>query len=787
MASRMKRIHRLIYQEIGPPTTIALLVLTFVVFTRDFGRISKLFIQQGAEAGTALDIILGLLPAILVYTVPIAFLIGTLVGFSRLSTDSEVVALRAGGVSIFQIIWPVIKVAAGVAAITASLTFYFFPWGNWKYTEVRKDLGARPVQSEIKPRIFFEDLPGKVLYIEDQVLQSMEWKGVFLADTSSSQESDGGAERIVLARGGRLIVSPDNQRLQLDFEGGLSYEINPEAPETYHWNRFARLEVPLPQDETTDQPDRRKRPREMYLDELLLDVRQGTPTQRRFGLVELNRRLALPVSALLFGILGVTLGARPHRGGRGYGIVVGLTVAFAYYALLSSGVKMSEDRVVTVGLGIWGPNLLLALIASLSLRFVQYDAGPLSGLNGPSLLSRLAGKVRLLGKRVGNWLMGLRSGLRRAVWRVSSLLPRVARVIDLYVMRTFFMYLLATLLACMGLYYLFTFFDLINDIFTNDISYGTVAEYFTFLMPQALTLLVPISTLIATLICFGVLLKTNQLTAMKACGISLYQVILPVIGLAVIISGFSYLNHEYVLPYANQRQDLLRSRIKGRPIQTHYSPQSRWIFGKSSNLYNYEHYDADRDRFAKLSIYDLQVGGNDLDSHVFARQATWDRAAQSWRLIDGWKLDFAKGEGGDRFERFEQILLKLDEAPDYFETEVKESSKMTYSELRSYIAKLQQSGFEVDHLKTELYTKLSFPLVPLIMTLLGVPFAFTLGKKGALYGIAVGVVIGMIYWGAFGVFGVLGAGGLLAPMLAAWGPNMIFVAGAAFLVLNVRT
>ncbi len=112
---------------------------------------------------------------------------------------------------------------------------------------------------------------------------------------------------------------------------------------------------------------------------------------------------------------------------------------------------------------------------------------------------------------------------------------------------------------------------------------------------------------------------------------------------------------------------------------------------------------------------------------------------------------------------------------------------MTYLELKDYIEGLQQGGFEVDHLKTELYTKLSFPFVSLIMPILGIPFAFTIGRKGALYGIAAGVFLGIFYWGAFGVFGVLGSNGLLSPLLAAWGPNLLFGAGGALLFSAVRT
>ena len=129
----------------------------------------------------------------------------------------------------------------------------------------------------------------------------------------------------------------------------------------------------------------------------------------------------------------------------------------------------------------------------------------------------------------------------------------------------------------------------------------------------------------------------------------------------------------------------------------------------------------------------------------------------------------------------------MKEEPAYFEEEVKESSKMTYLELEDYIQDLQHGGFEVDHLRTELYKKLSFPVVSFIMSILGVPFSLTIGRRGALHGIAIGVFLGIVYWGAFGVFGILGTNGLLSPVLAAWGPNILFGAGGFLFLLGVRT
>jgi LPS export ABC transporter permease LptG len=295
-------------------------------------------------------------------------------------------------------------------------------------------------------------------------------------------------------------------------------------------------------------------------------------------------------------------------------------------------------------------------------------------------------------------------------------------------------------------------------------------------------LLVPISLLIATLVTFGLLEKTNQIVALKSCGVSVYRLAIPVFVTGAIICVFMFFVQEYALPYANQRQDSLRKTIKGSPIQT-YQPGRQWIFGEENRLYHYNYFSPLRNQLGGLSIYRLDIRHNQLYEHVSAQRATWDRETQSWRFVEGQTRNLSDGT----FEQFDEKLFKLPETPEYFDEEVKASSKMTYLELRTYIDDLRRGGFEVDYLLTDLYEKVSFPVVNFIMAIIGLPFALTMGRRGAFFGIAAGVIIGIVYWGAFGVFGVFGSNGLLAPMLAAWGPNIVFGAGGVMLLSMIRT
>ena len=779
--AQIKKVHRVIYSEITPPSLIALIVLTFVVFTREFGHLAEMLIRKNATPLTVLQVVASLLPGILIFTVPFAFLIGTLIGVSRLSSDSEIIAMRAGGLSIYQMMWPVLKVGVGVTLGGLILTLVFLPQGNWSLRQMRHQIGLRPVQSEIKPRVFNEDMPGVVLYVEDLELQSSQWKGAFLANTESS-----GEKRIILAQLAYPLFSPDAQRLQLHFEQGSIYKVNPNSPEKDSLTRFQTLDVPVSFPATAPPVEASPKQRQdKVLPELWSDLQTQDSEIRNQTLIELQRRVALPLSALLFAVLGVTLGTHTPRGGRGYGFILSLVIAFTYYLLFATGIELAENGTLSVGWGVWGADLLLGLAAVLTIRYSDPKWGLLSALTQSSIPAKLA-----------HGLKGLMGGMERVAralshrfQALSSSFPTVrfqlARVIDLYMIRACLLYFLLTLSICASLFYLFTFFELIGDIFSNDVPYALVLDYFFFLLPHILILIVPMSILIATLVTFGLLEKTNQIIALKACGVSVSRLAMPLLALAVTFSGSVFVLQEYVLPYANQRQDNLRNVIKGRPAQTYYQLGRNWIFGEDNRLYNYSYFDPDNDVFAEIAVYQLDISQNRLFEHTYARRAMWDGTTQSWQLFDGWRRSF--GEQRVEFSTFETRRSLDIEPPTYFEKEVKQSSKMTYGELRVYIDELQMGGFEVDHLKTELHRKISFPLVSVIMSLLAIPFAFSVGRKGALHGIAAAVLIGIAYWGTFGAFGLLGANGLLSPMLAAWGPNVLFGASSVLLLSGVRT
>ena len=146
---KLQKIQWVIYREILPPAGISFLVLTFVVFSKEFGRFTELLIRKNADFLTVLQFVVFLLPSVLVCTGPIAFLVGTLIGFNRMSSESEIVAMRAGGISLTQIMTPVFRMGIMISAITLVLTMFLLPAGNWRLKLAREEIGVSPGLSAV--------------------------------------------------------------------------------------------------------------------------------------------------------------------------------------------------------------------------------------------------------------------------------------------------------------------------------------------------------------------------------------------------------------------------------------------------------------------------------------------------------------------------------------------------------------------------------------------------------------------------------------------------------------
>jgi lipopolysaccharide export LptBFGC system permease protein LptF len=216
-------------------------------------------------------------------------------------------------------------------------------------------------------------------------------------------------------------------------------------------------------------------------------------------------------------------------------------------------------------------------------------------------------------------------------------------------------------------------------------------------------------------------------------------------------------------------------------------PQRKWIFGESNRIFNYDYFDAGQNLFVGLNVFEVDFNRLKILKRIHVARAVI-QSSGGWVVENGWIRDFQSEQDG--FRSITKETFEFPEKSSYFQREIlqpKESAKQTYLELKSYINYLSKSGYNATELYVELYKKISFPLSCLVMALLGVPFSFFTGKKGAFFGITASIAIAMSYWGVYSVFEQMGAYGLLLPLLAAWAPNILFGAAGLALLFTIRT
>jgi LPS export ABC transporter permease LptG len=377
---------------------------------------------------------------------------------------------------------------------------------------------------------------------------------------------------------------------------------------------------------------------------------------------------------------------------------------------------------------------------------------------------------------------------------VMSALPLrlpMASILDRYVAANYARIFGLSAIGLTGLFYISTFLDNADKVFKGTATWGMLGAYFWYITPQYVYYVIPMSILIAALVTIGLLTKNSEIVVMKACGVSLYRIAWPMFACAIVAGSFLFVLEQTILGPSNRQAEAVRHIIRGGSPQTFDVLNRRWLVGNRGQIYHYNYFDPRTQQLGGVSTYEFDGAMQALSRRTFAERAVYTsdsdpRHPDVWTAERGWMRAF-DAEGNTRaFESFDESQLPY-EPPSYFATEQPDSKFMSYSQLRAYIARLQESGFDVVSQQVALERKLSFPFVTLIMTLIAVPFAVTTGRRGALYGVGVGIALALVYWTGISIFAAIGAGGLVTPVVAAWAPNILFGAAATYLMLTVRT
>lgn len=349
------KIHRYIAREVGVPTLLALVVFTFVLLMGRILKLMELVVNKGVPAIEILQLFSFLIPTFLVITLPLAFLLGVMLGFGRLSSDSEIIALKASGVSLYYMFRPVLVLAVLTALLTGLLTLVLGPAGNRAFREQIFNIAAKRANVGIQPHIFNAEFDDLVLYIDEEDKENNIFKGVMISD-----QRTGTSPSIIFAQQGRIFSDPEALTLTLRIENGAIHRATP-GKEADQIIRFSTYDVNLNMGQQLEQAEKRPpKPAEIRSHELAkaLFPDSGTSPKNPKMAIEFHSRLIFPLAPLLFALVGVPLGVHSQRSGRSGNFSIALFVFLSYYLSLSLAETLVVESNFPAALSLWFPSLL---------------------------------------------------------------------------------------------------------------------------------------------------------------------------------------------------------------------------------------------------------------------------------------------------------------------------------------------------------------------------------------------------------------------------------------------
>ena len=780
----MRILTRYILGEILSHALIGCALFTFILFMRELPHILEMVVRNSSILTNVAEAFLFTLPNIFVVTIPMGVLVGVLLGLSRLAADSEIIAMRASGLGIGYFVRVASVVAVGGTILGLFNALYVAPRANQGLLNLDRIL-ATQASYEIEPRVFHEEFKNTVLYVQDvrSGTGAANWRQVFIADVT-----DPSMPKITTAASA-TVVSDSTTALLMRLRDGTEHE-QPEAgqPQQYNISTFTVDDLPFtPAQQNEGHLGRVDTPIYALPLHELLSLSHG-PDGKRF-LIEANKRFSYPAACFVLMLVGVPLGVTSRRGGKSSAWVFTILLVCLYYSLSLFGTALGKQNWISAFVAVWLANLLFAAGGLFLLWQMASGGRVLSAIT--SFMSRSPKTAPALAEPNGAPKRPFAARMFPSMQR-NSARHAFPRILDEYVVREFLFMFLLVLCGFVMLMLVFTFFELISDILRNRPALSIVGEYLIYLTPSMLYQIAPLAVLIAVLVTFGVLNRNSEIIAMKATGISIYRLVVPVVGIAAILAVSLFLFDETYLPQANRRQEALRNIIKGRPPQTVLHPEQRWVFGhpnagEPGRIFYYQFFDAAQQEFANLSVFEFDPSTFAITRRIFASRVYWDADHGAWTFQNGWQRDL-QGDHTRDYREFQQTTFdEIHEAPGYFTKEEKQSQEMNFGELQRYISALSQSGFDTMRLRFDLWHKLSYPLIAVVMAGLAIPFALSMGRRGSLTGIAVAIGVALTYFVADSLFRALGNVNYLPAALAAWSPDVLFGLVGGYLLLRTPT
>jgi len=552
------------------PAMLGLMVFTFLLIIPTVLRSTEELVAKGVPARVIGTLMLTLLPSALGLAIPMALLLGLLIGFGRLSADREWVAMQACGVSLARMLWPVGVLAGAATAATLYVLLAALPQANQAFREIMFRILSERAEGEVRPRVFFDAFPGATLYVRE-LPSGGGWKDVFLATGGEGQP-----EAVHVAKRGRVLIDRAQRRVEIVLEQGVTHTVG--EGDSYRPSSWTQSILSVDPENIFPKAGPAKGEREMSIAELRTRIadRASRGESTVGAQVEVQKKFSIPAACLVLGLFGLALGASHRRDGKLSSFVIGIIVIFVYYVLLENSSNLAKGGFVSPWIAAWLPNVVF-------------------GLGGVALfLSRRRAIERT--RTWPRWWTAFLSLLPRRPkggdggLRVLPSMPGT-RLLDRYVFAAYARIFWLCVVALLGLFHISTFIDLSDEVLRGDATWSQLFWHLWFATPQALYYVLPISVLLATLVTVGLLTRNSELVVMKACGISLYRVSLPLFLAAAAVAGAAAWMQETILGPANYQAEAIRHVIRGGSPETFDVLRRRWVAASNGEIYHFGYFD----------------------------------------------------------------------------------------------------------------------------------------------------------------------------------------------------
>jgi len=762
-----KLISRYVVKGALPYALLSLVLLTAILFTQQSGRFAELALYADLPLSLAAEIAAALLPSVLILTLPVAVLAGIVIGFARMGSDSEIVAMRAAGLGTWSLLWPGLVIGLLATGAAAFLHLKEAPQAARDLRRAVVQGALRKLESPVEPRTFNTEIPGYVVYVQDGDKSLGSWGRVFIYAQKD------GSTRIVTARSGRIDSSAEKSELVLSDAVAMKMPSAQSSDRSYVVERLdqLRLAIDTGRDKLLESLNKKEvQVEELDWNDLRHQAKSESINERREAERTLQRKLALSAAPFVFALFGGLLGMRVRRGGRGVGILLSLAVVVIYYLVSLLGESLARTNAASAIVGQWMATALMLLFSLILLRFKG--------------MPRLEWVRRLFRKKQPD-----SDGRPHAIQEHTLGAGRSGfpSLLDTSLFRTLSMSFLVGFVSLVSIFIIFTLFELWRFIGSNHVPAGIVAKYLLYLLPLVAVELFPATMLITVLIAYALLARRSEAIAWWASGQSVYRLMMPGLLFAIAVGAGTWLVQEHLMPAANVKQEALRTRIRGGQPRATTGTGRQWLASvENKRIYSYE-FEEQPGGLIEPTIYELDDEGVHLARVTIGKQGLWTGANQM--LVKEAETVSLGGLRGMTVERqaLPEIQLTGIDPPQIFRPTVDKPSQLSVVNLNSYLKAAKQRGVDVSALAVALQRKYVNPFSVLVMAFIGMPLALAFGRRGAMVALCVAVAVSVAYWGIGGGFQQLGNHGLLPPEVAAWSPPVIFAAVGTYFLSRVRT